>query len=36
MNIELIKSELEKLSLMLSEWEGDAEVSSIERDIALD
>lgn len=36
MNIELIKSELEKLSLMLSSWEGDAEVSSIERDIALD
>ena len=36
MNIELIKLELEKLSLMLSEWEGDAEVSSIERDIALD
>ena len=36
MNIELIKSELEKLSLMLSEWESDAEVSSIERDIALD
>ena len=36
MNIELIKSELEKLSLMLSEWEGDSEVSSIERDIALD
>lgn len=36
MNIELIKSELEKLSLMLSSWEGEAEVSSIERDIALD
>ncbi len=36
MNIELIKLELEKLSLMLSSWEGDAEVSSIERDIALD
>ena len=36
MNIELIKSELEKLSLMLSSWESDTEVSSIERDIALD
>ncbi len=36
MNIELIKSELEKLSLMLSSWEGEAEVPSIERDIALD
>ena len=36
MNIELIKSELEKLSLMLSSWEGEEEVSSIERDLALD
>lgn len=36
MNINLIKSELEKLSLMLSSWEDEQGVSAIERDIALD
>lgn len=36
MNIELIKSELEKLTLMLSSWQSEEEVSAIERDIALD
>ncbi len=36
MNIKLIKAEIEKLSLMLSSWEGEESVSAIERDIALD
>ncbi len=36
MNINLIKTELEKLSLMLSSWEDEQSVSAIERDIALD
>ena len=36
MNINLIKLELEKLSLMLSSWEDEQGVSAIERDIALD
>ena len=36
MNIELIKSELEKLSLLLSAWSSDEPISPIERDVALD
>ena len=36
MNIKLIKAEIEKLSLLLSSWEGEESVSAIERDIALD
>lgn len=36
MNIKLIKSEIEKLSLMLSAWEQSEQVSAIERDIVLD
>ena len=36
MNIKLIKSEIEKLSLMLSAWEQGEQVSAIERDIVLD
>ncbi len=36
MNIELIKSELERLSLLLSEWSAEQTPSPIERDIALD
>ena len=36
MNIKQIKSEIEKLSLMLSSWEGAEQVSTIERDIVLD
>lgn len=36
MNIELIKSELEKLNLLLSAWSEEQSVSPIERDIALD
>ncbi len=36
MNIKLIKSEIEKLSLMLSSWECEEQVSAIERDIVLD
>ena len=36
MNIKLIKSEIEKLSLMLSAWEQSKQVSAIERDIVLD
>ena len=36
MNIKLIKAELEKLSLLLSKWDEQQEVSAIERDIALD
>ena len=36
MNIKLIKSEIEKLSLMLSAWEQSVQVSAIERDIVLD
>lgn len=36
MNIKLIKTEIEKLSLMLSSWEGEESISAIERDIALD
>ena len=36
MNINLIKAELEKLSLVISSWEDEQSVSAIERDIALD
>lgn len=36
MDIKLIKAEIEKLSLMLSSWDSEQEVSAIERDIALD
>lgn len=36
MNIKLIKAELEKLSLLLTKWDEQQEVSAIERDIALD
>ena len=36
MNIKLIKAEIEKLSFLLSSWEGEESVSAIERDIALD
>ena len=36
MNIELIKSELEKLNLLLSAWSEEQNISPIERDIALD
>ena len=36
MNINLIKAELEKLSLVISSWEDEQSVSTIERDIALD
>ena len=36
MNTKLIKSEIEKLSLMLSAWEQGEQVSAIERDIVLD
>ena len=36
MNINLIKAELEKLSLLISSWEDEQSVSAIERDIALD
>ncbi len=36
MNIELIKSELEKLNLLLSAWSEEQSISPIERDIALD
>lgn len=36
MNIKQIKSEIEKLSLMLSSWEGAEQVSTIELDIVLD
>ena len=36
MNIKLIKAEIEKLSLMLSSWECEEAISSIERDIVLD
>ena len=36
MNINLIKAELEKLSLLLTKWDEQQEVSAIERDIALD
>ena len=36
MNIKLIKAEIEKLSLMLSSWENEQTISSIERDIVLD
>ena len=36
MNTKLIKSEIEKLSLMLSTWEQGEQVSAIERDIVLD
>lgn len=36
MNIKLIKSEIEKLSLMLSAWEQGEQISAIERDIVLD
>lgn len=36
MNIELIKSEIAKLSQLVASWEGEAEISSIERDLALD
>ena len=36
MNIEFIKSEFEKLSLIIRTWNGGESVSAIERDIALD
>lgn len=36
MNIELIKSEIAKLSQLVASWEGEAEISSIERDLVLD
>ena len=36
MNINLIKAELEKLSLVILSWEDEQSVSTIERDIALD
>lgn len=36
MNTKLIKSEIEKLSLMLSAWEQGEQISAIERDIVLD
>ena len=36
MNIKLIKSEIEKLSLILSSWESEEQISPIERDIVLD
>ncbi len=36
MNIELIKSEIAKLSQLVASWESEAEISGIERDLALD
>ena len=36
MNIEFIKSEFEKLSLILRTWDEGEGISAIERDIALD
>ncbi len=36
MNIELIKSEIAKLSQLVASWSGEAEISSIERELALD
>ena len=36
MNIEFIKSEFEKLTLILRSWKEDHNISAIERDIVLD